>query len=165
MSIRGVWQLETLLLRFCKQGGSSGGLREYIKAGGIQSFAASNPSISINVVHAAGKHPLAVGKYRELVFGAALREQRWQTCSMDWATRRRVRRRWSMLILVLYFFLPSCRGWNIESCRPEEPGAVRSSGDAGEDAKCGNRASEKVQGAGDFADADGAGSLGSFFEV
>lgn len=66
MCTRGVWQLETISLRFCKQGGSSVGTREYL-ATSLRDFAEANTGVTFNVAHAAGRHPLAVGRYREFM--------------------------------------------------------------------------------------------------
>ena len=66
MCTRGVWQLSELTLRFCRQGGSSAGTREFLTAdpGGLRSFAAANAAVAVSVAHRAGRHPLAVGRYR-----------------------------------------------------------------------------------------------------
>jgi len=64
MSIRGVWQLSSVTLRFCKAGGSSAGVREYI-GGELRGWAAAHGEVAVSVVHGAGRHPTATGAYRD----------------------------------------------------------------------------------------------------
>ena len=63
MCTRGVWQLSSVTVRFCAQGGSSAGTRAFV-AGDLRAFAAANSVIGFAVEHVAGRHPLAVGRYR-----------------------------------------------------------------------------------------------------
>ena len=85
MCTRGVWQLKTLILRYCPHGGSSRGMRygekssfdgrdefdtdshthtyrDFIKKE-AQTFAKENEQIQIQVQTIPGKHPLCIGQY------------------------------------------------------------------------------------------------------
>ena len=62
MCTRGVWQLEKLTLRYCSRGGSSSGVRQFVRSG-LVDFAKASPQIEVHVVEAAGKHPTATGEY------------------------------------------------------------------------------------------------------
>ena len=70
MCTRGVWQLSSVTVRFCAQGGSSAGTRAFV-AGDLRAFAAANSAIGFAVEHVAGRHPLAVGRYRALARACA----------------------------------------------------------------------------------------------
>jgi large subunit ribosomal protein L43 len=63
MSVRGVWQMSNLTLYFCKQGGSSRGVREFLNTEEIVRFARENPSIQISVKEKRNRHPHAVAQY------------------------------------------------------------------------------------------------------
>eukprot|EP01138_Halocafeteria_seosinensis_P007235 gb/GECG01007398.1/.p1 GENE.gb/GECG01007398.1/~~gb/GECG01007398.1/.p1 ORF type:complete len:127 (+),score=13.79 gb/GECG01007398.1/:1-381(+) len=62
MCSRGVWQLEHLLVRYCKHSGSSQGIRQYI-GNGLVEFARENPQVKIETENASNKHPLVKGQY------------------------------------------------------------------------------------------------------
>jgi large subunit ribosomal protein L43 len=62
MCTRGVWQLKTLVLRYCPIGGSSIGAREYLRTGFLD-FAAKNPQVECKAILGKGKHPAVEGRY------------------------------------------------------------------------------------------------------
>jgi large subunit ribosomal protein L43 len=62
MAKRGVWALRQLTLHYCKNGGSSRGVREYIETG-LVDFARQNPQIECRTVVRNGRHPYVQGLY------------------------------------------------------------------------------------------------------
>lgn len=62
MCSRGVWQLQTLVFRYCPVGGSSRGAREYIRST-LVDFAEKNPQVTFKAIHGKGKHPVMEGRY------------------------------------------------------------------------------------------------------
>ena len=62
MCTKGVWQLKTLVLRYCPIGGSSVGAREYIRTGLVE-FAKQNPQVECKTILGKGKHPVVEGRY------------------------------------------------------------------------------------------------------
>lgn len=62
MCTRGVWQLKTLVVRYCPIGGSSSGTREYIRSGLLE-FAGKNPQLEVKTILGKGKHPVMEGRY------------------------------------------------------------------------------------------------------
>ena len=62
MAKRGVWALRQLTLHYCKNGGSSRGVREFIETG-LADFASQNPQIQCRTVVRNGRHPYVQGLY------------------------------------------------------------------------------------------------------
>ena len=62
MCTRGVWQLQVLVVRYCPIGGSSKGIREYIR-GPLLDYAEKNPQITFKAIHGKGKHPCIEARY------------------------------------------------------------------------------------------------------
>lgn len=64
MCTLGVWQLEKLLVRYCKSSGSSAGVRALLRNDLVE-FAARNPQLSCEARHEAGNRPpRVIGRYR-----------------------------------------------------------------------------------------------------
>lgn len=65
MATHGVKQLSALTIAYCKHGGSSRHIRSFLSdpSGPFTTFAASNPTVTINVVARNGKHPYVRGEY------------------------------------------------------------------------------------------------------
>mmetsp|Transcript_10102 Transcript_10102/g.17773 ORF Transcript_10102/g.17773 Transcript_10102/m.17773 type:complete len:129 (-) Transcript_10102:95-481(-) len=63
MCTRGVWQLEKLTLRYCNSGGSSLGVRNFIRES-LADFAAANPQLQCVAATKANRHPIAIGTYK-----------------------------------------------------------------------------------------------------
>mmetsp|Transcript_9859 Transcript_9859/g.19375 ORF Transcript_9859/g.19375 Transcript_9859/m.19375 type:complete len:130 (+) Transcript_9859:140-529(+) len=63
MCSRGVWQLERLTIRYCQNGGSSTGTRQFIRQF-LGPFAEKNPQIQIDVIRRPNRHPVVLGEYR-----------------------------------------------------------------------------------------------------
>lgn len=63
MAKRGQWALRQLTLHYCKNGGSSRGVREYIESGLLVNFAKQNPQIELRTVVRNGRHPYVQGMY------------------------------------------------------------------------------------------------------
>eukprot|EP00741_Cyanophora_paradoxa_P019266 tig00000215_g18601.t1 len=59
---RGVYQLSKLSVHYCKHGGSSAGMREYI-AKHLVPFAEANPWLRIETQMKPNKHPHIIGTY------------------------------------------------------------------------------------------------------
>ncbi|EDO49536.1 predicted protein [Nematostella vectensis] len=59
---RYVCQLQRLTLNYCRAGGSSRGIREYIDSE-VLNFAKQNPEVAFYVRERNGKHPRIVAKY------------------------------------------------------------------------------------------------------
>ncbi|KAL5477902.1 hypothetical protein EMCRGX_G024757 [Ephydatia muelleri] len=55
-------QLKRLTLQYCKNGGSSNGMREYIDTHVIK-FALANPQVSVYVRHRPSRHPRIIGEF------------------------------------------------------------------------------------------------------
>ncbi|MDP2436438.1 MAG: hypothetical protein Q8P67_11885 [archaeon] len=63
MSIAGVRQLKTLIVRYCEYGGSSKGARMFIETQ-LPKIKEDNPDLKVRVEKVNGKHPILVGQYR-----------------------------------------------------------------------------------------------------
>ncbi|KAA8495339.1 54S ribosomal protein L51, mitochondrial [Porphyridium purpureum] len=63
MARRGVWDLERVLIRYCTNGGSSRGVRDYIRME-LVDWAKANPSFNIETKVRIGAHPRVLGVYR-----------------------------------------------------------------------------------------------------
>mmetsp|Transcript_49683 Transcript_49683/g.129524 ORF Transcript_49683/g.129524 Transcript_49683/m.129524 type:complete len:127 (+) Transcript_49683:83-463(+) len=59
---KGVWQCRSLLIRFCKSGGSSQGVRQFLEQN-LVNFAEANPQVQIAVSPRPNRHPLVRGWY------------------------------------------------------------------------------------------------------
>uniref|UniRef100_A0A7S2RB73 Large ribosomal subunit protein mL43 n=1 Tax=Mucochytrium quahogii TaxID=96639 RepID=A0A7S2RB73_9STRA len=64
MCSRGVWQLEKLTIRYCQNGGSSKGIRKFIRHDVIK-FAEENPQVSVQTVLKPNRHPIIVAEYKK----------------------------------------------------------------------------------------------------
>eukprot|EP00240_Pyramimonas_obovata_P011860 CAMPEP_0118933064 /NCGR_PEP_ID=MMETSP1169-20130426/11167_1 /TAXON_ID=36882 /ORGANISM="Pyramimonas obovata, Strain CCMP722" /LENGTH=125 /DNA_ID=CAMNT_0006875785 /DNA_START=58 /DNA_END=435 /DNA_ORIENTATION=+ len=62
MSIRGVLQLSKLTLNYCRVGGSSRGMRQFIEEE-LPKLKETLPTLEINVAQKNGHHPFVVGEY------------------------------------------------------------------------------------------------------
>jgi large subunit ribosomal protein L43 len=62
MSRNGIQQLRSLTLLYCKQGGSSRGVREFLEEG-LTAFAKANPSVLVSAKLRPGRHPVLRGEY------------------------------------------------------------------------------------------------------
>ncbi|KAL1523874.1 hypothetical protein AB1Y20_018793 [Prymnesium parvum] len=62
MCTRGVWQLKGLLIKYCKNGGSSAGIREWLDTK-LVPFAKDNPQIDICVSLKNNRHPHVKAAY------------------------------------------------------------------------------------------------------
>lgn len=62
MSKRGEWALRRLTLHYCRRGGSSKGVRDFIERG-VAEFARRNPQIEVRTVVRNGRHPYLQGLY------------------------------------------------------------------------------------------------------
>ncbi|KZV55272.1 hypothetical protein F511_06749 [Dorcoceras hygrometricum] len=63
MSLRGVWQLQKLVVSFCNWGGSSRGIREFMESH-LPAFREKNPHLEVVTELNRGYHPLLKGLYR-----------------------------------------------------------------------------------------------------
>eukprot|EP00475_Leptophrys_vorax_P042830 TRINITY_DN80710_c0_g1_i1.p1 TRINITY_DN80710_c0_g1~~TRINITY_DN80710_c0_g1_i1.p1 ORF type:complete len:131 (-),score=6.25 TRINITY_DN80710_c0_g1_i1:54-446(-) len=71
MAVRGVWQLQRLIVRHCDFGGSSRGAREFVEAL-LPQLISENPQLTVDTVVKRGHHPLLQAQYangRERVVG------------------------------------------------------------------------------------------------
>ena len=62
MCTRGVWQCKSLMLQYCKHGGSSAGVRDFVERM-LVPFAEANPQMSIAISHKVNRHPIAQAFY------------------------------------------------------------------------------------------------------
>jgi len=62
MCSRGVWQLRGLMISYCRWGGSSRGVREFLERDFVQ-FAEANPQIQFCAVPRGSREPYARGYY------------------------------------------------------------------------------------------------------
>jgi large subunit ribosomal protein L43 len=62
MCTKGIWQLQTLVVRYCPIGGSSAGTREFLRKGFLD-FATQNPQIQCKAILGKSKHPVVEGRY------------------------------------------------------------------------------------------------------
>lgn len=65
MSLRGVIQLERLILSFCKASGSSAGVRDALLVPGFTRFALENASVSVVTQNCPSRAPRAIALYRD----------------------------------------------------------------------------------------------------
>ncbi|XP_051140113.1 54S ribosomal protein L51, mitochondrial [Andrographis paniculata] len=63
MSLRGVWQLQKLIVRFCDWGGSSRGIRAFMESQ-LPAFKENNPQLEVVTELKRGHHPYLKGLYR-----------------------------------------------------------------------------------------------------
>ena len=63
MSIRGVWQLTRLTVKYCDIQSGSRGVRDFLREGAA-AFAAGHSHIDIHAQVKRGRHPVAIGEYR-----------------------------------------------------------------------------------------------------
>ncbi|KAL3647332.1 hypothetical protein CASFOL_008300 [Castilleja foliolosa] len=63
MSIRGVWQLQKLVVSFCNWGGSSRGIRAFMESD-LPAFIEKNPQLEVVTELNRGYHPLLKGFYK-----------------------------------------------------------------------------------------------------
>ena len=65
MSVQGTWQLKEVVLRYCRVGGSSRGVREFLgTGGGLVAWARANPHVAVRAEQLANRHPVVFGAYR-----------------------------------------------------------------------------------------------------
>ena len=62
MCTRGVWQCRSLMVQYCKNSGSSAGVRDYLERFFVP-FASANPQIQFAISSKPNKHPLLQGWY------------------------------------------------------------------------------------------------------
>mmetsp|Transcript_13435 Transcript_13435/g.18378 ORF Transcript_13435/g.18378 Transcript_13435/m.18378 type:complete len:120 (-) Transcript_13435:224-583(-) len=62
MSLRGVWQLTNLTLHYCRIGGSSRGMRDFIESE-LPKFREANPQLNVKVKQKNGHHPVLYGEF------------------------------------------------------------------------------------------------------
>ncbi|KAF0853089.1 mitochondrial ribosomal protein L43 (mL43) [Andalucia godoyi] len=62
MSVRGVGQLQSLKLLYCRHSGSSRGVRDFLRSA-FDSYASAHASIAISSETAPGRHPHVVASY------------------------------------------------------------------------------------------------------
>ena len=63
MVSRGTNQLKYMRLYFCDFGGSSLGVREFLKSESLKSFVSTNPHIQLDVFLRRGRHPYLSSTY------------------------------------------------------------------------------------------------------
>lgn len=61
MARNGVWELKDILLRYCPNGGSSRGVRDFVERD-LLSFAGKNPQVQFKT-KIQGGHPCVYGSY------------------------------------------------------------------------------------------------------
>ena len=64
MCTRGVWQLEKLVVQYCKIGGSSLGTRQFVRYG-LAGVAEQNPQVQFVARERSNRHPLLIASYRK----------------------------------------------------------------------------------------------------
>eukprot|EP00252_Welwitschia_mirabilis_P010999 TRINITY_DN2474_c0_g1_i1.p1 TRINITY_DN2474_c0_g1~~TRINITY_DN2474_c0_g1_i1.p1 ORF type:complete len:136 (-),score=16.14 TRINITY_DN2474_c0_g1_i1:191-598(-) len=64
MALNGIWQLHKLVVTWCNWGGSSRGVREFVKTH-LPAFRQHNPQAEIKTALKPGRHPLLIGFYRD----------------------------------------------------------------------------------------------------
>ena len=87
MCSRGVWQLQTLSLRYCAHSGSSSKVRQFLKSPSLIQFAKANPQLTVQSELRPGRHPIVVGEYckkRCVLFTLLLRISCVYVCSERW---------------------------------------------------------------------------------
>ncbi|GAA0142044.1 ribosomal protein [Lithospermum erythrorhizon] len=63
MALRGVWQLEKLVVSYCNWGGSSRGIREFLQSH-VSAFKETNPQLEVVAELNRGQHPVLKGLYK-----------------------------------------------------------------------------------------------------
>lgn len=63
MSIRGITQLKTVKMFFCDFGGSSKGVREFLKSPSVVEFVKDNSDVQFEFVMKRGRHPFIAAEY------------------------------------------------------------------------------------------------------
>ena len=63
MVSRGVNQLKNIRLYFCDFGGSSVGVRDYLKSEALKNFVNENPNLKLEVYLRRGRHPYMSSTY------------------------------------------------------------------------------------------------------
>ncbi|KAL2249315.1 54S ribosomal protein L51, mitochondrial [Sesamum indicum] len=63
MSLRGVWQLQKLIVSFCNWGGSSRGIRAFMESH-LPAFREKNPQLEVVTELNRGYHPFLKGFYK-----------------------------------------------------------------------------------------------------
>ncbi|KAI3458819.1 hypothetical protein Pfo_015482 [Paulownia fortunei] len=63
MALRGVWQLQKLIVSFCNWGGSSRGIRAFMESH-LSAFRENNPQLEVVTELNRGYHPLLKGLYK-----------------------------------------------------------------------------------------------------
>ncbi|KAL6645608.1 hypothetical protein ACP70R_017216 [Stipagrostis hirtigluma subsp. patula] len=66
MALRGVWQLQKLVVNYCDWGGSSRGIRAFMEAH-LPAFKENNPQLEVVTELVRGQHPNLKGIYRKII--------------------------------------------------------------------------------------------------
>ena len=82
MAKRGEWALRQLTLHYCKHGGSSRGIREFI-ANGAADFARRNPQIEVRTAVRQNRHPFIDGFYPGDLRSFVEQGARYEGCPRD----------------------------------------------------------------------------------